>query len=449
MKKALKSGLPLERFLAGPREFLKPLTHSAEFRKYFPAYPGKLIHGPLLGSVTDHSARFWVRTLGADTVTVRVFQKSESDQYFQSTPAVSRKNRDYTVVAEVDGLLPGTEYYYDILVNGVSALQPRYPRFRTFPRQGASARFKIAFGGGAGYTPKYQYMWNTLQKQNLTALLLLGDNVYIDLPEHPGAFHRYTYYRLQSSPPFRNLTGSTPVFAIWDDHDAGIDDIWMGPYPDKPAWKLPLLRIFKNNWNNPAYGTDKTPGTYFKFSIADVDFFMLDCRFYRTNPFAPTRTMLGPAQKAWLFNQLAQSKAAFKVIVSSVPWAYDSKPNSKDTWNGFRQEREEIFNFLTRRRIGGVILLSADRHRSEAWKINRQNDYPLYDFESSKLTNMHTHALVPGAIFGYNKKCSFGTLRFDTLKRNPEVRYQIVNIDGEIINSITLKRSELESYLQK
>jgi len=67
-----------------------------------------------------------------------------------------------------------------------------------------------------------------------------------------------------------------PVFAIWDDHDCATDDVWMGPYRDKPAWKMSMLEGFRTNWNNPGYGTEQWPGCWFKFEIADVDFFMLD-----------------------------------------------------------------------------------------------------------------------------------------------------------------------------
>ena len=57
----------------------------------------------------------------------------------------------------------------------------------------------IAFGGGAGFTPQYERMWTTIDGHNPHALLLLGDNVYIDDPTHP-LTQRYCYYRRQSQP---------------------------------------------------------------------------------------------------------------------------------------------------------------------------------------------------------------------------------------------------------
>jgi alkaline phosphatase D len=96
-----------------------------------------------------------------------------------------------------------------------------------------------------------------------------------------------------------------------------------------------------------------------------------------------------------------------------------------------------------------VILISADRHRSDIWKIDRPNGYPLYEFESSKLTNIHTHKVMPGSLFGYNKKCSFGLLQFDTTIPDPQVTYKIINIDNEVIYTFSLKRSQLTHKIAK
>ena len=174
-----------------------------------------------------------------------------------------------------------------------------------------------------------------------------------------------------------------------------------------------------------------------------VDFFMLDGRFYRTNPYDANPTMLGPAQKAWLKKALKESKGSLKVIASPVPWVFATKGEAWDTWNGFKDERTEIFDFLAENKIEGVILISADRHRSDAWKIERPNGYPLYEFESSRLTNEHVHALIPQALFGYNEKQSFGLLTFDTTISDPTVTYEIYSIINEMIHSLTLKKSAL------
>ncbi len=102
---------------------------------------------------------------------------------------------------------------------------------------------------------------------------------------------------------------------------------------------------------------------------------------------------------------------------------------------GFRPRRTEGCSWIEKNHLNGVVLLSADRHRSDARKIERPSGYALYDFMSSHSTNVHTHELVPGALFGYNEKCSFGLLTCDTKRADPQITYAIVNIDGKIIDN--------------
>ena len=90
-------------------------------------------------------------------------------------------------------------------------------------------------------------------------------------------------------------------------------------------------------------------------------------------------------------------------------------------------------------KINGAFIVSADRHRSDAWKIERSKGYPLYEFMSSRLTNIHTHAVQKNSLFGYSDKCSFGKLNFDLTKKDPTVTYEIFNIDNEKIHDLKKK----------
>ena len=126
-------------------------------------------------------------------------------------------------------------------------------RFSTYPGPGAGAKFAVAFGGGAGYVPKWEYMWDTIGKQKPAALLMLGDNVYIDQPELT-LCQDYCYHRRQARPEWRRLVAATPTYAIYDDHDFGKNDCVPGPEIDEPAWKRRVWNIFRRNWANPSYG---------------------------------------------------------------------------------------------------------------------------------------------------------------------------------------------------
>ena len=326
-----------------------------------------------------------------------------------------------------------------------------WPWKRTLPntslkKDAPSDKFTIAFGGGAGYVPKNERIWDTIGAIDPRALLLLGDNVYSDDPTSPAMQH-YCYYRRQSRPEFRSLLASTPVYSIWDDHDFGTNDCSGGPAIDEPIWKRPVYNVFRDNWVNPYFGGgDGQPGCFYDFYLGDIHFIMIDGRFYRDlkPEDGGMPTMLGPVQRAWLKNRIRHSKGRILALCSPVPWVFEAKGDSRDTWNGFKDERKEIFDVLSTTKKRGVVLISADRHRSDLWKIERPKDYPLYEFNSSRLTNQHVHKEMPKAEFSYNKKQSFGLIDFDTTLTNPTITYRIMSIDGEEVFSNTIELNDLQ-----
>ncbi|MGW8316645.1 MAG: alkaline phosphatase D family protein [Bacteroidales bacterium] len=433
MQKALDLGMPFGRFIAGPRQLMAPVSKRPLYRQLY-AEASPLVHGPMLGNSTSGSISCWVRTAEESPVIMIAWKVQGPADTLRSTSIMTREEDDYSGVMDLTGLEPGTGYRYNILIDGKPVFgDAECPSFTSGKSGDEADLFRLAFGGCAGYTPGAEKIWNLILRQDPDALFLLGDNVYVDLPGMPGPFHDYTYYRRYSRPEYRSLVSRVPVYSIWDDHDAAIDDIWMGPYVDQPEWKLPMVRHFQRLWVNPGYGTVEWPGCWYSFKQADIEFFMLDGRTYRTCPFGPEPTMLGPVQKSWLLEGLANSTASVKVLVSPVAWTDKAKPGSHDTWAGFPEERDEIFNLIIEKEINGVMLMSADRHRSEIWQVDWEGPYPLYEFLSSRLTNMHFHEIEAGAIFSYNDPQSFGILDFNTKVKVPTASLQYINIEGEIV----------------
>jgi len=175
VKQAVDAGLPFSRFLAGPRDLLKPLTDSTEFKKLAKKHAVELLHGPPLGCVTDSSAKFWVRTTNEVPVQVFVSASKTMRPIIKSAIVKTDAGKDFTAVLTVNGLKTDTLYDYGLWVEG--SKKPKEGRFRTFPASGKPAKFQIGFGGGAGYTPQHERMWNTIAVHNLPAFLLLGANV--------------------------------------------------------------------------------------------------------------------------------------------------------------------------------------------------------------------------------------------------------------------------------
>jgi len=80
----------------------------------------------------------------------------------------------------VSGLKPDTRYFYRVSIGGKPVKMDPVPSFRTFPSAGKKASFQIIFGGGSGYVPEHERMWDTMAKHDVTAFLALGDKVYVD-----------------------------------------------------------------------------------------------------------------------------------------------------------------------------------------------------------------------------------------------------------------------------
>lgn len=442
---AVNEGLPFDRLRAGPRELLGKLFADPEYREWEGSEERRaVIHGPMVGSVTDTSAAVWLRTAGAvEDISAIVFGQDEnSDRHESYAPAVdSDESTDFAVVFNFEDLIPDTDYVGNIEVgDGIDNAEVYLFSFRTRPPEGEAANFKVAFGGGAGYVPEWERMWLTIGDFHPDALLMLGDNVYIDDPEHSLTQH-YCYSRRQSRPEWRRLVAGTPVHAIYDDHDFGLNDCVPGPEIESPPWKREVWSLFRRNWVNPAYGGgEEQPGCWHDFAIGDVRFFLLDTRYYRD---LEGGSMLGPVQRKWLKERLRSTEATFKVIVSSVPFTPGVKPGSKDTWDGFPGEREEIFSLIAEEKMDGVFLVSADRHRTDLRTTARPGGYDLYEFMSSKLTNRHTHKVVPtdGLVWGYNERPSFGLMDFDTEADDPVVVFRCIDIDGKEVESFELRRS--------
>lgn len=444
---SLELGISPERWLAGPVVLTAPvLAADPDLARQVRAAAGAILHGPHLGHVTENSIQVWARVATASAVHV----EASTDPGFgwvqsKASSTVALSDAPRVIRLTLDGLQPGRTYFYRLIAGDGVRSDPGFV-FRTAHAPASGRAFSAVFGGGAAYEPQFEHMWHTIRDQKADMLFLLGDNVYIDQPELP-VIQEYCYIRRHSSRPYRELLAGTPVYAIWDDHDFCVNDGWGGPDVDKPAWKKPVYELFAENWVNPGYGNPPAnPGCYFSFSRSGVDFFFLDGRYYRTDPRAENPSMLGPVQLQWLKDRLSESRRIFKVIASPVCFAPGVKPGSLDPWDGYPEEREEIFRFIEEHRIPGVVFISADRHRSDIWKIRRPDangGYDFYEFCSSRLTNIHLHSVMEDSLFGYNRTCSFGRLDFDPNADDPSVTYSIHTIDGREVYRRIVYQSEL------
>lgn len=164
--------------------------------------------------------------------------------------------------------------------------------------------------------------------------------------------------------------------------------------------------------------------TFRKFSVGrDVEVFILDLRQYRDIPmvargFLPVRpkgtspdflctprgdpvlcsvvgnntgtqsnfrsvnkTILGSVQKSWLKKGLANSKAKFKFVVSSVVIS-EMFLTPSDRWEGYWNERKEVLSFIEEKYISNVVFLAGDVHSSIFSQVNPGRKPEIYEFST-------------------------------------------------------------------
>jgi len=181
---------------------------------------------------------------------------------------------------------------------------------------------------------------------------------------------------------------SMPQYAIWDDHDFGPNDAG-----ENYIFKNESRNIFNDYWLNPTSG-ENNKGIYTMINYGDVDFFLLDNRFFRSDiNLADTinnipnedKAYFGKLQLDWLKNSLLCSRATFKIIVNGNQVL--NPINNYECFTHYPTEYKTLIDFLSNQKINGVVFLTGDRHHSEVIKMNRNNVYPLYDITVSPYTS--------------------------------------------------------------
>ena len=429
---------------------LVALVGSAFGEKETRGYP-RVMNGPMVGAVTETSISIWVRMNGPYRSYV-VYDTTATFDTPQET--VGRKGiptRDYTIVHKLLDLQADKAYYYRIYVEGEPGryLQTDPPyQTRTAPYFDAKKVIRIAFGSSARFQEdRVQPIWNAVAGSAPDLFFWLGDNVYGD-SEFP-QFLAEEYRRQRDVHSLQPLLQAVPQLAIWDDHDYGLNE-----HDRSHPRRDESLEIFRNYWANPAYGTTRYPGVYYKFSYAGVDFFFLDGRFYRDpndHPPSKYKTQLGNSQREWLREGLWKSRAPFKVLVSAGGWSSAKGPGG-DSWASFLDERDNLLGYIVEKEIEGVFLLSGDTHAGELNAIpwSHRGGYDFYELVSSPL------AQAPGDGYverdpeirirkTYDGGVNFGLLEFD-MRASPTLTFRLIDVNGqEVWEPLVLKAEELKN----
>jgi alkaline phosphatase D len=388
-------------------------------------------HGVASGDPTADSVVLWTRVGDADgPVDVGWWVDADATGERVAEGVVTADaDADHTVHVDPGGLEPDTRYRY-----GFSAGDDASPvgTTKTLPGPGAE-RLRFAMCScakySAGYFNAYARIAERAERGELDFLLHLGDYIY-EVSNHPPPSQtppadigrdydpdhecvtvedyrrRYAHYR--SDPDVQRLHSTLPVIAAVDDHEFA-DGVWRdgsiehrddrdGPWADRRA------AAFRARWDWQPYRMPdpaEPERVWRTVPLSDLaDLLLIDTRSMRDEPVGsagrmadPSRSQLGPAQRAWLLDAIAGSTATWRVLgnssVMAPVWDPRLPPEAReamrvlkmvnpamdgpdgDQWDGYAAERDAILAAIEATGDRNTLVVSGDVHIGMANLLQR------------------------------------------------------------------------------
>ncbi len=363
----------------------------------------RLTHGPLLGDMTDSSVRVWARADRPCRLQVRAVNPANRKPIASETVRLV-KSDNYCGSVRIANLKPLTKYTYSIFLDGDERDTSLLQEFRTFPPPDTPGVLRIGFGHSLPRVEGEQTTWRAVASKKPDLFLIMGDNIYSNTTDP--VKQRRMYLDFRADPHFRAFGASTPVFAIWDDHDYGKNN------SDRTQeGKERSLKTFFEIWPNPpAMAEASAPGIWTQFRAGGAEFWLLDVRYHRSpddDPDGPSKTMLGEEQRQWFLKTLSESTATFKFPVSGSSW----NCGGVEAWNHrYLHEYNVILDSVREHGISGLILLGGDQHQCKVAVRPRESwgGYDLHEWMAGQLWNDEKRSAEPGVSRG------FGIITVDT-----------------------------------
>lgn len=327
---------------------------------------GNLTHGPFPGHCTPTSISVWAR--GAEAGEYRLWLSDAKGTLVATADAKAVTDNDLCMTFTVKALAPATAYTARVsaVVNPGTAEKPlpgagECAAITAPDSTNPNASTTIVFGSCTNdFVDRPQPVWNAIGAVKPEAVCLIGDTPYIDTTDL--SVQRAKYGNLFAVNELAALRQrGAVVYGVWDDHDMGANDA-DGRLKGKENSRKAFLEYHAN-----AGAGNGTEGVYNSFRRGPVEVFMIDARWFSNNQ---TRTLLGEEQWQWLLDNLRASTAQFKLLVSGMVWNDNVRPDKTDYWGHYPKERQRLFDFIRSERIGGVILVGGDIHRSRAFRTH-------------------------------------------------------------------------------
>ncbi|MEO6328529.1 MAG: alkaline phosphatase D family protein [Ginsengibacter sp.] len=427
-----------------------------------------LVSGPWAGNVELRNATIWVEVSpSVKSVSIRFSPNGKSSEVKTITYKGELGKEFNPIKIELNGLDFNTIYTYNVLVDGKIVTPYAKSKFTTkdlWQWRKPAPDFTFLTGSCAYFNePVYDRpgkpyggdssIFETMANTPAAFHVWLGDDWYtreVDFCSPWGLNYRASHDR--SLPVLQKFMASMPQYAIWDDHDYGPDNAGKSYFLKEESRK-----VFMKYWCNPSYG-EEGKGIYTKISYSDVDIFLTDDRYFRSEDKIPDslhgqpntgKSFFGAMQMEWLKNSLLFSDATFKVIAvgSQVLNPYPSSESMKL----YTAEYNELMNFIDEQKIQGVIFFTGDRHHSEVIKHPRKGLYALYDVTVSPYTSsvskvtgaeINNESRVPGTLA---EAQNFGKITVSGKLKERMFKVEFIGVKGAKLGEWSVTENEIKN----
>lgn len=352
--------------------------------------------GPMLGYSDMREVLLWVQTEKADFVKFAYWDNEAPAKKYFTEEIQTKKDNAFVAKLIADEVLPGKKYGYEVWINKKPIKAVNLQEFQTqtlWQYRTDPPNFKFAVGS-CTYTNEERFdrpgnpygksteIFTKIYDQKPNFMVWGGDNIYLREPDwntKTGILHRYSEFKKVKD--LQPLWANVHHYAIWDDHDFGPND------QDRGFWnKNMTLDAFKNFWGNPNY-IFENEGITGTFMWEDVQFFLMDNRYFRApnSLIDSTKDYYGEKQLNWLIDALSTSQAPFKFVVTGGQVLNEAAVF--ENFSTYPVEKRKLLEKIESNKISGVVFITGDRHHTNLQKLERPNNYTLYDLTISPLTS--------------------------------------------------------------
>jgi alkaline phosphatase D len=429
-----------------------------------------IISGPWAGNVELRNATIWLEVSPkVENVSVKF---SAQGKPASTVNYKGELGKDFNPIKiELNGLDINTTYNYNVLVDGKEIKMDFPLQFTTkdlwqYRKPAPDVSFLT---GSCAYFNEPIYdrpgkpyggdssIFETMAKTPANFHIWLGDNWYtreVDYYTPWGLNYRASHDR--GLKVLQKFMASMPQYAIWDDHDYGPNDAGKSYILKEESRK-----IFMNYWCNPSFG-EEAKGIYTKISYSDVDIFLTDDRYFRSEDEMPdslngqpnsAKTYFGAMQMEWLKNALLFSDATFKIIATG---SQILNPYSEwECMKHYSAEYLDLMNFLNTQKIQGVLFLTGDRHHSEIIRQDRKGLYPLYDITVSPYTSgvakvrgaeINNDARIKGTLI---EEQNFARISISGNRNDRVLRVELIGLTGNKLAEWSVNENEIKTSNNK